>query len=226
MHRRQDRFLADWSSRLALLLVLGLAAGCGARPPAPAPTGTALPPSPPPAQAASTATITAGPTATIDGWLELLGHMPHPFGTPLPPSEPTALDGLYVKLDPKEGTAVPCKRCPDYAPEGGVWKLLFDRGVYRIYHPGTGWRSIGSYTVNANRVALFNDPVCLDTTGWYTWDRAEGELVLMPEADPCGINLRALNLSKQPWQSCHPPNTEAAVSGHWPVPPGCEPEGQ
>ncbi len=170
-----------------------------------------------------TAPAASGPTATLDRWIDLLQQTPYPFGTPLPPAVASALDGTYVKVDPKEGTPVPCKRCPDYLPEGGVWKLSLHQGIYRIYHPGSGWRSIGSFSVAGNELSLFNDPNCIDVTGRYQWTLADGQFNLTVVDDPCAINLRAVNLTKQPWASCAAPTQEAAITTHWPVPEGCDP---
>ena len=86
---------------------------------------------------AMTKTATVVPVSTpvpTGAWAALLEKQPHPYTTPLPESSPTVLDGTYAKIEPKEGTPVPCRRCPDYLPEGGVWRLHLDRGVYRIYH--------------------------------------------------------------------------------------------
>ena len=151
-----------------------------------------------------------------------LQSSPYPYTTPLPPETPTLLDGLYTKTDPKPGTPVPCRRCPDYAPEGGLWTLSFDKGIFRIFHTVTGWRSVGSFTVAGDRVTLFNDPVCAQDVGIYTWRLEKGTLILDAVEDPCAIKLRAMNLTKQVWASCQPPNIEAAVSDHWPKPPGCD----
>jgi hypothetical protein len=171
---------------------------------------------------APTATLT-GPTPTeLTGWAGLQQRFPYPFGTPLPPPDATPLDGTYVKLDPDPNTPSPCLRCPDYIRNGGLWLLRFHQGVFRIYHPGTDWQSLGSFTVEGDRVALFNDPNCIDVTGTYTWALAEGVLQLATVDDPCAIRLRAKNFTFQPWESCQPPNAEAAISGHWPVPEGCE----
>jgi hypothetical protein len=171
-------------------------------------------------RAASTA---AAPTATDrPGWLGLQDRMPYPFGTPLPPPEATALDGIYVKVHDDPSTPVPCKRCPDYILHGGLWLLRFHEGVYRIYHPGTDWKSLGSFTVSGQELALFNDPNCIDITGHYTWALEEGVLTLTVVDDPCAIRLRAVNLTFQPWDACQPPNQEAAISGHWRMPEGCE----
>jgi hypothetical protein len=146
---------------------------------------------------------------------------PYPYTTPLPPPVATELDGLYAKIDPKQGTPVPCKRCPDYAPEGGAWQLSFDKGIYRVFHVPTGWRSVGSYTVAGNQVTLFNDPVCSDGVGMYRWIVENGELTLQEVKDSCAIHLRAANLTRQIWSSCEPPNVEAAVTDHWLKPAGC-----
>jgi hypothetical protein len=146
---------------------------------------------------------------------------PYPYTTPLPPPVATELDGIYAKIDPKQGTPVPCKRCPDYAPEGGAWHLSFDKGIYRVFHVPTGWRSVGSYTVSGNQVTLFNDPVCSDGVGMYRWIVENGELTLQEVKDSCAIHLRAANLTRQMWSSCEPPNVEAAVTDHWLKPAGC-----
>ena len=190
---------------LSLLFLITLLTACSA-PPAPARTSTP-----------------AGPTATpLTGWAGLLARSPYPFGTPLPPAEATPLDGTYVKQHADPSTPVPCRRCPDYQLHGGLWLLRFHLGAYHIYHPGTDWRSLGSYTVSGGELALFNDPNCIDTTGRYTWTLEDGRLTLTLVDDPCAIRLRAMNLTFQPWEACQPPNQEAAISGHWRMPSGCE----
>ncbi len=204
---------------LASLTLLLALAGCAAPTPA-LPTGAPTAASTAPAAPATAATATA--TATPDRWLGLLEMVPYPFASPLPPAERGPLDGAYAKVDPKVGTPVPCLRCGDYKPEGGVWRLQLKDGAFRIYHVVTGWRSLGSFALNGSELALFNDPNCTDVVGRYTWALAEGELRLSAIEDSCSIGLRAENLTRQPWLSCQPPNTEAGVSGHWKVPEGCE----
>jgi hypothetical protein len=81
---------------------------------------------------------------------------------------------------------------------------------------------VGSFVISGNRLTLFNDPACSDVTGIYTWSLDNGQLVLSAVEDPCAIKLRAVNLTTQAWLSCQPPNTEAAVTDHWPKPPGCD----
>ena len=167
------------------------------------------------------------PLSTLDEsaaakWSSLLQRKPYPYISPLPPEERTILDGTYTKFDTKKQPQVPCRRCPDYVPEGGIWKLQFDKGVFRIFHVNSGWKSIGSFQVKGNRLSLFNDPVCHELTGVYAWTLKDNQLTLKVIKDACKIRLRAKNLTKQSWLSCSPPNREAAISGHWPEPPSCQ----
>jgi hypothetical protein len=186
---------------------------CALSRPAPAPSPTAI--------STPVAATPQGTADAVDAWLALHLRTPFPYLRSLPAAAPSPLDGVYVKFDPKAATPVPCLRCPDYAPEGGIWKLSLDDGIFRIYHTVTDWKSIASFTVSGDRVELFNDPTCLDDVGVYTWQLAEGELTFSVVEDKCAILLRAQNLTSIPWQSCQPPNREAAVSGHWPALAGC-----
>ena len=155
-------------------------------------------------------------------WSDLLQKTPYPHTAPLPPPNATPLDATYVKFDPKETPPVHCRRCPDYAPEGGIWKLRLEKGIFRIFHETTGWRSIGSFVVDANRVRFFNDPCCLKDIGSYNWTLDNGRLQLRVVEDKCAIGLRAMNLMQLPWQSCQPPSREAAITDHWVKPTGCD----
>lgn len=111
-----------------------------------------------------------GPTDTpTDIWNMLFERTPVPWTTQLPPLEPTILDATYVKINPRLATPVPCRRCPDYALEGGLWKFSLNRGIFRIYYTVNGWRSLGSYTISENRLYLYNDPYCNWDTGVYSW---------------------------------------------------------
>jgi len=177
-----------------------------------------------PGIATSTPTPANSPVAPTptDSWSALLQRTPFPYTTPLPAPTRTILDGTFTKLDPRDAPHVPCRRCPDYAPEGGIWKLHLDNGVFRIFHKDTGWRSIASFTVSGNRLMLFNDPYCTDVVGTYTWKLEERALTLQVIEDECAIRLRAMNLTSLPWLSCQPPNAEAAVTDHWFKPPGCQ----
>lgn len=155
-------------------------------------------------------------------WLALEQRTPVAYTTPLPPSATTPLDGAYVKFNPTIESPIQCRRCPDWKPEGGIWKIDFDKGVFRVVHAKSGWKSIASYAVSQDTLYLFNDPYCTDAVGVYTWTLKGRQLELRVIHDDCSMNLRSLNLIEYSWASCQPPNREAAVSGHWPVPEGCE----
>jgi len=166
--------------------------------------------------------------APVDAWTSLLQVTPSPFTTPLPDATWTPIDGHYAKFDPSEPQWWACRRCADYRPAGGIWKLQFSRGVMRIYYNVTGWRSVASYTVSEDKLYLFNDPYCPQDVGEYTWklnDKwglEDRELSLEVVKDSCSINLRGENLSELPWDSCQPPNQMTGASDHWHKAPGCE----
>jgi hypothetical protein len=155
-------------------------------------------------------------------WAGLLEHQPYPYLIPIPEPKRTEIDGTYTKVVVAQAERVHCLRCPDYAPEGGTWKLRFDKGAFRIFHQDSRWKSIGTYLVAGNRLLLANDPTCIDGIGLYSWKLNQGQLVLEVIDDPCAIRLRAMNLTQLPWRSCRPPNTEAAVTEHWQKPEGCD----
>jgi hypothetical protein len=136
------------------------------------------------------------PTLVWDG---LLQRTPYPYSAPLPSPEPTALDGLFHKLDPGPVSRAPCRRCPPYPPVGGEWRLQLDRGIFRVYHTHTGWVTIGSFTLQDDRILFFNDPHCVDTTGTYAWRQQGDQLLLDTISDGCGADLRARALSNAPW---------------------------
>ena len=166
----------------------------------------------------------ASTPTTAESWLALLEKRPHSYTTPVPDGGATVLDGTYVKMEPNEGTPVPCRRCPDYLPEGGIWRLRLDGGVFHIFHEATRWQSLGSFAVDGDRLYLFNDPTCFRLTGVYAWQRAEGGLDLTAIEDGCQVGRRARSLAGMVWASCQLPSTEAATTGHWRLPVGCEVE--
>jgi len=170
--------------------------------------------------ATSTAVSETTP-APANAWSALFQKTPYPYTTPLPPANPSILDGTYVELDPIQGTRVPCRRCPPYPPEGGVWKLNLDKGIFRMYHEFTGWHTLGSFTISEDRIVLFNDPHCYETVGVYTWRVDEGQLVLEVIEDGCGIDLRSKRFTRLPWTSCQLSPGAATGGGHWPTPEAC-----
>lgn len=171
-------------------------------------------------------TLTEVPQKNI--WFELQERTPFPYTTPLPTAVNTQLDGTYAKFDESWPQWWSCRRCADYRPAGGIWKLRFDRGVMRIYYNVTDWVSIGSYTVSGDRLYIFNDPYCPEAVGEYHWAQedkwglADRSLTLQVITDPCSFGLRGENLSAQAWGSCFPPNEMTGASDHWHKPPGCE----
>lgn len=163
--------------------------------------------------------VTPAPTTA---WAKVLQLEPYPYTTPLPPATPTILDGVYTKFDPRSGRRAPCRRCPPYPPEGGIWRLSLSKGVFRVYHADTGWRTLGSFTVSGDRVEFFNDPHCHKDTGIYTWKLDDSKLVLEVVKDHCATDLRARSFAELAWNRCQPASIEAAVSNHWPTPLGCD----
>lgn len=172
--------------------------------------------------AAPAAPATTPSPRPTDIWLGLLERTPEPFLRALPPAEPTDIDGVYSKLDLSEPQWWLCRRCADYRPAGGIWKLSLDRGILRIYYDVTGWRSIASYTIAGDRLTIFNDAYCPDEVGEYRWRRDLKTLSLEVIRDSCSINLRGENLSQQPWESCQPWHDMIGASDHWHKPRGCE----
>jgi hypothetical protein len=159
---------------------------------------------------------------TSDIWHKLLQRTPCPYTLPLPPPNATSIDGTYTKFEIKEIPPVHCRRCPDYAPEGGIWKLNLSKGVFRIFHRVTGWKDIGSFILSGDQLILANDPVCHELVGVYQWKLEEGKPLLNLVEDNCAVGLRAMNLTKLPWLSCQPSKREAAITDHWPKPAGCD----
>jgi hypothetical protein len=72
-------------------------------------------------------------TAT-SAWNVLLDKTPIAYTTPRPVPLQSPLDGTYTKVDPSWPQWWQCRRCADYRPAGGIWKLQFNQGVMRIYY--------------------------------------------------------------------------------------------
>lgn len=143
--------------------------------------------------------ITPTPTTL---WAAMLQRTPYPYTTPLPPATPTILDGTYTKFDPRPSRRAPCRRCPAYLPEGGVWRLNLDKGIFRVSHDVIAWGTLGSFIISGDRVSFFNDPHCYEDIGIYTWKLEDGKLTLEVVRDDCAFGLRAENLVDLPWESC------------------------
>jgi len=134
-------------------------------------------------------------------WSRLLDQQPYPYATSLPPPRRTLVDGIYSKFDLREGTRPFCKRCMPYPAEGGTWLLQLDKGVYRILSVRSlsGWRSMGSFTVEGEHIVLFNDPHCMESVGVYIWQRDAGQLNLHLIEDECADGWRGITFTNYPW---------------------------
>jgi hypothetical protein len=155
---------------------------------------------------------------------------PYPFTRPLPALEATAIDGTYTRqpTDPYTGSRATCQRCPPYPLDRGNSTLVFDRGRFQMRHAEPAYRSSGHYLVEGDRLTLLNDAECTQERGEYRWVLDHGELRVELLSDPCAFGQRARDFTAQPWSvadtaSPHrqPPDEEAAVAGHWPIPSGC-----
>lgn len=164
------------------------------------------------------------PSATypvIRTWEEVLTFQPYAYLKPLPGSAATSVDGVYAKVDPRQPQWWRCARCADFMLAGGNWRLMLHQGIMRMYYEVSGFSTVSSYSVEGDRIELFNDPHCPYEVGEYAWKYEGRALVLTEVQDTCAIHLRAENLTHQPWVSCQPPNNEAAVTDHWIRPGGC-----
>jgi hypothetical protein len=166
------------------------------------------------------ATVVQTVTLPPDSWSALLEITPLSYTTPHPDPIESILDGTYAKLDPSLPQWWLCRRCADYRPAGGIWKLQLDRGVLRILYDVNGWRSVASYSIAADRLYIFNDPSCPKDVGEYAWWTENNDLRLEEVSDPCSFGLRAENLSAQLWANCS--TAPDAQDTDWQAPVGCQ----
>ncbi len=156
---------------------------------------------------------------------------PYPFTSPVPDLTTTVLDGEYTRppTDSYTGDRAACRRCPPYPPDRGASILRFDRGRYEIVHEEPAYRTFGHFTVDGELLTLINDPECATDVGTYRVERDGAQLRFDVVDDLCAFGQRTRDLTARTWtpaeiargESCQPPNTEAAISGHWPEPSGC-----
>jgi hypothetical protein len=206
------RRLAVASAVVALAVVT--VAAVVAADPADRPRAAASPepttrPSPTPSASASPVYVRVGgvetllPNRTIDDPTLL----PYPFMSPTPPPEPTSIDGTYLRtltLQELGGArrALPfrCLRCPPYRITPGVNTLVLFRGAYYLHHQLSGFRTMGSYVVDGDRLTLFNDANCPQTAGTYQIDVSTHGIRFDVVDDSCAFsNERALDLEYRPW---------------------------
>ncbi len=98
------------------------------------------------------------------------------------------------------GEPVPCRRCAPYRIYAGTATLSFQDGRYHVDDQTSAFSSSGHYTVDGDRVTLFNDLVCATLKVTYTWSISDGTLTLEPQQDPCAFdNLRGRYLTDYVW---------------------------
>jgi hypothetical protein len=157
-------------------------------------------------------------------WL-LIG--PRILPPPAPASPAGSLDGRWTATpdDPRATT------------------LMLDGAAYamsgRLEFTGSG-----AAAVRGAELSLAADPACPEAIGRYAVELGDVDRYgLLPKNraqtmslalvdDPCANGSRADTLTAQTWVLrasgredargvCDPPNEEAAITGHWPEPPGC-----
>lgn len=84
-------------------------------------------------------------------------------------------------------------------------ELVLEEGRYAIAHHGPGpdssqFRSRGHFTLDGDRITLFNDVECPRMEGVYLWAISEGALTLEVVEDECPFSeLRQRFLQLTPW---------------------------
>jgi hypothetical protein len=149
---------------------------------------------------------------------------PYPYTTPTPPPGPTPVDGTYLRiltLDDMDGLLpFRCLRCPPYFPNAGVSTLILHRGNYWLNHQLSGFRALGMYTVQRDRIRFFNDPWCPRDHGVYRWNDDSGELTFEAISGTCDYEkARANDLSMTPWDRIRP--CIYRIEYLWPEPVAC-----
>jgi hypothetical protein len=133
--------------------------------------------------------------------------LPYPFMSPTPPPDATALDGTYLRTltlrdvgGARVGLPYRCLRCPPFRIDAGVSTLVFVRGAYYVHHQISGFRTMGSFVVQDDRVTLFNDTNCPQTPGVYAFALSAHGLRFRVIEDDCPFSgERALDLMRTSW---------------------------
>ena len=135
-------------------------------------------------------------------------HDPYPYTTPTPPPDTTPLDGSYARTVTAEvvGPAGACRRCPPYRLAVGEDILGLEKGVFEVYHRGSGYLSVGHFTSDGSTVTFFNDPNCPDDRGVYHVTSTNGAWSFEAVDDPCAFDdVRVQFLTSVPWMKIEPP---------------------
>jgi len=132
---------------------------------------------------------------------------PHDYTGTAPPEIATPVDGLYlriVKLDalggPSIGLPVRCFRCIPFRISPGLETLTLYHGRFYLEHQTSGFRALGHFRVDGDRIAFFNDPNCSSTEGTYRWSEGKETLRFRVIEDPCPFkDERADDFGYSPW---------------------------
>lgn len=170
--------------------------------------------------------------AVVAGWIVLAplilpGVAPADASPSAAAASPGPLDGRWTATPDAPDRTTLAVRDGTYAIEGLV-----------------AYRGSGQLAASAADVIVSADPACPDVDGRYVAELGETERYgLLPQfraqtlelsvvEDPCADGARARALTEVVWVLrtsgragsygvCDPPNEEAAITGHWPIPTGC-----
>ncbi len=152
---------------------------------------------------------------------------PYPFTTPLPPREPTPIDGTYLRVmsiadvgGPVVGLPYRCLRCIPYRVDPGLTTLIFFEGRYFLHHHLSGFKARGHFSVDGDRLLLFNDANCSSTPGTYRWTLDGRTLAFDVVDDTCVFDdERSGDLMVETWTQV--PACHRRLIGLWPGFLGC-----
>lgn len=207
MSTRRQRW-AIAGAGLAVVVVTLAALGAaepGSPPPATAPSGT--PSATPSVRQVELVKVGGVFAATPDREIHDPRLLPYPFMSPTPPPEPTTIDGTYLRSmtlrdvgGARVGLPYRCLRCPPYRIDAGVSTLIFAKGAFYLHHHLSGFRSLGSYVVEGDRVTLFNDANCPQKPGVYRFELTAHGIRFRVVEDDCPFSgERAFDLMVRPW---------------------------
>lgn len=223
--------LAPPALAAALLVLVSAACTRGSEPASaasgsPAATSPSPTPSPSPSPEGDEVRTAVGGVSTVRREVVLPPELlPYPYTTPTPAPERTELDGTYIRILTFQEAggfryAIPrrCLRCIPYKLDPGVHTLVIHEGAFYVNHQLSGFTDLGHVQIEAERAAFFNDPICPQARGVYTWTLDGKELRLSLVDDPC-FPGRAEDLTFSPWIRVNP--CVYRIDDLWPAALGC-----
>ena len=216
-----SRRLVPSAVAAAALLLAALVLSFGATP-RPAPSDGSPSPSPTPSPEPANQVLKADSIDDLPVTVR-----PYPFSEPAPAPVATEIDGTYMLILTLEDLGganhalpFPCRRCLPYGRDPGVMTLIFFQGAYFVDHQMASFHATGHYTVDGDRLTLFNDPNCSRERGTYTWSLRGGSLHLDVIDDTCAFEgERAKDLTTQDWTKV--PVCKREIAHLWPGILGC-----